>query len=313
MITQDTLNTDLALDQPFDRNRIRNVRNCWHLCSDGHYSNSLFRDKGDYVFGMNRIGLLYLKYKVAVLGFCLMDNHVHFVLNGTQTECMNYIREFMRLMGQRLVREKACEIRVRDIPICCKPIKNENYLKTVLCYVYRNPFIAGMTYLLYDYPWSSCHLLFRTDEVCGCQKIEGRLFSDLTFKEKREILGANCSVPDDWKEVDGMILPKHYVATRQVEALFLSPKGFFYYSGRSKEEEIDASIGGYNVVSTSDAEMRYHREEISNALFGTGKINTCTINQRVTLAKELRRRYGSTVKQLARVVGLKADVLSRFL
>ena len=55
----------------------------FHICTDGRKLPWMFQDDDDFIAGINRIGLCYLKTGVIIIAYVLMDNHVHFVLYGT--------------------------------------------------------------------------------------------------------------------------------------------------------------------------------------------------------------------------------------
>lgn len=50
--------------------------------------------------------------------------------------------------------------------------------------------------------------------------------------------------------------------------------------------------------------MRQYRNEICKKLYGTVSIRTLSTKERLKLAKVIRSRYNSSVKQIARVCGL---------
>lgn len=79
--------SDLAIGLPFVKGQNLPVRNCWHFSTDGTVQDVLFRDEEDFILAMNRIYLVVRKYPVVILAFCLMDNHIHFILYGDFDAC----------------------------------------------------------------------------------------------------------------------------------------------------------------------------------------------------------------------------------
>ena len=56
------------------------VSNCWHFSTDGNSVDALFWDDDDFIDGMNRTAILSNEFKVIILAFALMGNHIHFIL-----------------------------------------------------------------------------------------------------------------------------------------------------------------------------------------------------------------------------------------
>ena len=50
---------------------------CYHVCTEGMEKKLFFRDRQDYISGMNSIPICAVRSGVHILAFCLMDNHVH--------------------------------------------------------------------------------------------------------------------------------------------------------------------------------------------------------------------------------------------
>ena len=132
----------------------------YHAFTRGLERDLLFYGDADFLYGMNIIPR-YLKLSgIRLLAFCLMDNHVHFVLEGCRAGCNQFIINYKRTLLSFL---KKCRERV--IPETTVPgtvgIEGTDRLLTVIAYVLRNPVAAGINYLPQDYKWSSAPTCFR--------------------------------------------------------------------------------------------------------------------------------------------------------
>ena len=132
----------------------------YHAFTRGLEKDLLFYGDAEFLYGMNIIPR-YLKLSgTRLLAFCLMDNHVHFVLEGCRAACNQFIINYKRTVFSFL---KKC--RERDIPETTVPgivgIESTDSLLTVIAYVLRNPVAAGIDYLPQDYKWSSAPTCFR--------------------------------------------------------------------------------------------------------------------------------------------------------
>ena len=51
----------------------------------------IFRDKKDFITGMNLVAVVCFSVDVRLLAFVLMSNHVHFVIKGSRKEVERFI------------------------------------------------------------------------------------------------------------------------------------------------------------------------------------------------------------------------------
>ena len=320
------LAADLSLDRPFVRGEVRPVRNCWHISSDGGYAFALFETEEDFKAAMNRLALLACRSGVIILAFCLMDNHIHFVLYGLREDCEAFAKEFLNLTAHYNSRKHGDRRGASSIPLSCQSIEDEEYLLNAICYDVRNPPVNGLKYTFYDYPWSSGPLYFRTASGWAAPlwkaapeawPEETRKFfnvkkaGELGTKERRSITGSDQKVPEDWLIFEGVILPSSYIPAETVEKLFKSHRAFNYFAGRSKEKDMEEVMGVWSSLSLQDTEMRQHRDEEMAALYGTDRIRSLSIRQRIEIGRILRRKYMTSVKQIARVVCIPTEEAGR--
>ncbi len=60
-----------------DRYRNFHKNGIYHIYNRGNNKNNIFLDKIDYVFYLIELRKCLKKYDVALLGYCLMPNHIH--------------------------------------------------------------------------------------------------------------------------------------------------------------------------------------------------------------------------------------------
>lgn len=75
----------------------------------------------------------------------------------------------------------------------------------------------------------------------------------------------------------------------------------------NKESEIEAMEGRISSLSIPDQEMRQHKNELCKELFGENSVRRLDMSQRILLAKTMKKRYQSSLKQIARLSGLVYD------
>lgn len=305
------MESDLSINAPFIKGQDNPIRNCWHFCTDGNAVDRLFEDREDFRDGMNRIYTVGKKYRIIILAFCLMDTHIHFILYGNFEECNKFVHNYIKVTSVRIFHRHKEKHKLLRIPVTHQFIDNEFYLKTAICYVLKNPPVGGIYHNAYDYPWSSGALYFRYSGEWTSPKWANEAESDirtinqLSIRDKRILLKSKITnIIDNVRIIDGIIFPGEYVAYDIVERIFKSHKSFNYFLCRSKEEDIEKHEGTLSKLSIPIQEMRQYRNEICKELFGVGTIRTLSVQERLKLARTIRKRYNSSLKQVCRLCGL---------
>lgn len=284
----------------------------YHVCTDGLSRTLLFKDDRDYIAGMNDVAICSMAANVRIYCFCLMSNHVHFVMKGTEDACISFIRKYKRLRSFRNSErygKAACTGYPTDISI--KKTDTPEYQLSVMAYVMRNPLSAGMPVMPGLYPWSSAPLYF----AYGRRLPPGyRSVTQFSNTELRDIVKTRISLPSDYLiDSNGMIWPGCYVEYRAVEKIFGSPKRLLFYLSKNQDLEHELESGVIAKASYSDSEIGASAEALAMARFKQKNLNGLSIEHRYLLAKELHHRYGASPKQIARVTGLDPELLKALL
>ncbi|MCR4823928.1 MAG: transposase [Bacteroidales bacterium] len=301
---------ELGIGLPFVKGQNLPVSNCWHFSTDGKFAEVLFRDRDDFIDGMNRIYLIAGRLDIIILAFCLMDNHVHFILYGPLTECQRFMQEFVRQTSSSIRRRYGRARELRLLPVHYQTISDDLYLKNAICYVIKNPTAAGLPYMPYDYPWSSGALYFRQAQPIqeGIIKI-----GDLSDRARFRLFHTKKKLPDTLRIKGRLILPENYVAVREVEQVFRSYRSFSFFMGTSREDTVESRGGVISHLTLPDAELRQHRAERSREMFGCESTRMLSTTQRLKLARALLHQFNCSPKQVARLVGLRWDQVSGLL
>ena len=302
------IESDLGLDVPFVKGRKIKIKNCWHFSTDGNAVDAMFEDEDDFVAGMNRVFVVVQGYHVVILAFSLMDTHLHFILYGTFEECNRFMHEYVRQTSWYVSRTHHEANKLDGVPIRHQPVEDDFYLKTVICYTLKNAPVGGIMFNALDYPWSSGPLYFKRPGLWSSPRwmddMEGP--SPMGIVKHRQTLRTR---KDDLarhghRMVGPLVFPGEYVAYEIVERIFKTCKSFNYFLCITREEDVDARGGSISLLSIPMQEMRQHKNEVCQELFGTKSVKSLSTEQRLRLARTLRRRYNSSFKQIARLSGL---------
>lgn len=321
------IESDLSLNAPFVKGRINPIRNCWHFYTDGNAIDTLFYDKDDFIDGMNRIFIVREKHNVIILAFCLMDTHVHFVMYGEYDDCNKFMHDYILHTSIRISKRHNERHKLLRIPLSHQVIDNDLYLKSVICYVIKNAPVGGLGYTAYDYPWSSGGLYFRDSnpwfapmwtKILGYRNLhdtaksfnffdlfKSLLLSQLSARAKRNLFKSKAiNYCNDVLIIDGVIFHGEYVAYEIVERIFKTNKSFNYFMCKTREEDIEKQGGTLSGLSIPLHELRQHRNEICQSLFGSCSIRNLTPQQRLKLARTIKSKLNSSPKQISRLCGL---------
>lgn len=269
----------------------------YHICSDGNHAFALFLSEKDFKAAMNAVAVCAFITRIEILAFVLMDNHFHFAVRAAdENQCRRFIFELKRMIGIRLAKDPERSGVMRRLPIRIITVGSEDYLKTLICYIIKNPTKARKG-MFYTYPWGSGSLYFNQE-----RKSRGTRVGDYGRRNLINIAGTHSRLPVDWLIADGIILPENYVCIGEVEQLFKSTRSFMFFLSKSVDEDIEKDYQEWNDIGLDDTEMRRERDIIAKKLFGTARLRDLTGPDRIILAKQLRRRFFCTPKQLSRVV-----------
>ena len=282
----------------------------FHVCTDGNFLPWMFRDEEDFIIGVNRIAICTLSFRIRLLAYSLMDNHVHFILNGTHQECKKFIVKYKVLTSKWIKHKYKIPQYLNRIPTTIKKISDTEALMESIAYVDRNSIMAGFKGLPTSYPWGSAKYIydFEVNDNDSYRKIK-----DLTFRKQRIFTHSHCNIPEDWIiDSNNMIMPHQFIDRNLVIKLFSSPARYIYFISKKVEGKIDLELKDGERTFIPDKDLRVIVQDICFELYKTRELRRLDINSRINLAKQIRRRYSSSTKQIARMVHLHAETLKGF-
>ena len=121
------------------------------------------------------------------------------------------------------------------------------------------------------------------------------------------------SVPGFVIESDGMIFPGCYTEYEAVEKMFASPKRMLYYLSKNDDIAIELDTDIITKVHYQDSEIANSLGWLCQEKFNCGQFSRLPIEKKYLMAKELKRRYGCAISQIARVTGLDPKMLNAML
>jgi putative transposase len=128
----------------------------YHVTQRGNYQQNVFLTEQDRALYLGLVVRAACDYGLTTLGWCLMTNHVHWIVNPSETTSMAFT--FRRAHSQYSIfvngmhhrrRGHLWQGRFYSCPL------SEGHLFAALAYVERNPVRANLAFEAENYPWSS--------------------------------------------------------------------------------------------------------------------------------------------------------------
>ena len=298
--------SDLGLDRPFVKGQEIPVKNCWHFSTAGNAIDAIFEDDNDFVAGMNRVFVVVKGYRVIILAFSLMDTHLHFILYGEWEECNRFMHEYVRRTSSYISAVHGERHKMKNVPIHYQKIDTDRYLKTAICYTIKNAPVAAIPYMGWDYPWSSGPLYFRKASLWSSPAWQDQtriVPLDDRHIRQRELLRTRNRQKTVCM-IGPLVFPGEYVGYEVVEQLFKTCRSFNFFMCTSRESDVESQGGTISRLSIPMQEMRQYKKELCKEMFGVESLRTLHTEDRLRLARALRTKYNSSVKQIARLCGL---------
>lgn len=285
------------------------MKQYYHFSSNGLKRDILYASEEEFIAGVNRIAVCYqlserAARRVVIIAYCLMDNHFHFILYGTQEDCKYFVDNYKRLTAiwirKHRGRPLADTIETGDGWL----IRPDN-LGNKIVYLLRNPVAAKMRFVPHGYRWSSANLMFSD---CSTLLTGSKKVSEFSLREIRRMINSHIPMPPEWLVLaDNQIWPGNYIDVRLAEGQFQSIAGFMYsLNDRKVDQEAEEEYVSYSVP---DSDVRFRAVALCMEYFRKEKISICSGQERLTVARILRKEMGCGAKQLGRVLRLSPDDL----
>ena len=263
-------------------------KNFYHISTDGTSAKIIFRNDMDYIKGMNYIPVCMSGLNgISMYCFCLMSNHVHFIVRGSYEECAAFIKKYKRRVSYQLSS-------AFDADASIKEIGNPDYLERAIAYVLRNPVAARLPVTPLGYRWSSAGLYFRqtAPPPPGTRRL-----SSLSTRELRNRLNTHITLSGYMNiGADGMIIPDGYVDIQSVERLFRTPSHFMFMLSKNEDLEMELTSDILRKTRYADNELFSSMLSLIKIDFEKTGLDELPIEQKLQLAAKLKAFFSSITK-----------------
>jgi REP element-mobilizing transposase RayT len=278
----------------------------WHLYTDGTRMENIFLNDNDLKKGM--ISLAKAKCQksgVEIITFEIMSNHIHLILCGDKSECLDLFEVFRKNLIRMISsqdrfldwrRFKAAIIEIADL----KALRNE------IIYVNRNAFVANPQYTPFNYPWGGGWAYFSP----SVHQLPVTHYLDLPYGQKRELAGGRV---DERFSVlsfvgDTVFIPS-FCNIGLGEKMFHNARSYFMTLTRNAEAFSLIASRLKDTIILTDEEIYASAVKYADEIFGVKSLKTLNPEQKIRTAKELHFRYNASNQQLRRILNIDLGIL----
>lgn len=284
---------------------LRTMENILWLVTSEHLKNRLwFKDDEDFKAGMNYVALLASTQPAQIMAFVLMSNHVHFVVGGSKDEAVEFITRFKKRYSQyyrdkysfkQLLRNNRVDIRELSVD-------DESFEKAV-AYVQMNPVAANICVHPSGYPWGTGSIFFRASQS------QRKTVADLSKADSIRLLHSRAIVPQHFVVDERCFIdPSSYTNVAFVESVFRTPGRMSYFLNSSSKARRETRIPSF-----SDKLITMALRELCVSVFNKRDLSELSENQTAEVLKQVRYRFSADPIQIARVVEIPYDAVTKLL
>lgn len=153
----------------------------YHLMVRGINREPIFLENRDRQRFLETLARISVDCKSTILGYCLMDNHVHLLIKEGESSISKLMQRLNASYAYYYNLKYERTGHVFQNRFKSENVQDEAYLLTVLRYIHNNPVKAGIVSKREKYQWSSCGVYYGgRDYLAGLTNTEMvlALFSD---------------------------------------------------------------------------------------------------------------------------------------
>lgn len=231
----------------------------------------LFHEDEDYYRYLRTLAQVVEESAGTVLGYCLMTNHVHLLIQEDKISISNIMHRLGSSYAYYYNKKYGHCGHVFQNRFKSEAVEDDNYLKTVIRYIHQNPVKAGLSSRAETYPWSSYQVYYE-----GKEPLPGLTNTDL-------ILGLFDDNPEQAIE------------------------SFYQFA---KMDTSDVCLDYSDNESLTDAQAQQIIEEILLGA-SSMNLHRMKKSDRDAILHQLKTIDGLSIRQIARLTGIGFNIVKR--
>jgi len=267
----------------------------------------IFRLPEDFIYGVNTLAIGTLKFRVRILCYTLMDNHLHLLVKGRYEDCLAYFNWVLHRLAMMLKSRYGIRGVLKADGADVQHVKDSQMLLNEVAYLLRNAYKARID-SPFSYEWAPFEVYFNP----YLSFMKGVRFPGP--EAARDMLGTHATIPADWEHVEGRILNKCFVDYRAVEQIVGSGLTMFDRLRRYDLESVIAqSHGMEEQLAFTDSEMQEKVLAVCRNELHVDSPHQLGRKDLLRMARTLAFRFSAPKKQISRLLGIDPEVLESVL
>ena len=280
----------------------------FHICMKGLEKAILCRDDEDYGVMVKYIAVCARRKNVIVIIYCVVSNHCHVaILAATYEDASAFAAELKRTYAQWFQIKYQEKQILKGVDIKALFLDNDWYVRNTLAYIPLNALDNGFP--IDQYRWSGYQAMFKVTK----QPAKGLSVSKLSRRGQDRVMHTRETLKDvPWLvDTEGDLIPETFCDTDYLEQAFNHDQAFWLKTiGAVNSAEMEEKLVDAPRRLLPDSELHKEVSDIALRWFSK-QLSELTKENKKRLLPYLWRTRKTTIPQLARVLGLERDVVSR--
>ncbi|MBP5566428.1 MAG: hypothetical protein J6X57_02935 [Bacteroidales bacterium] len=275
----------------------------YHIYTSPLENEIIFRNIEEYIIITNLIAIAITQSNCRILVYAIMSNHLHFILEGTETDCLLFFELLKNSLNRYLKRHGRPYI-VEQMTPGKTEITNLKQLRDEIAYVIRNPFVVREDVNPLAYPWCTGYLYFNPFLDTG-----GISVSKLKTRELRAFTSSRLvtNVDSSILVKDGCANPASFVDYKRAMLFFDNARQFVMNMYKNVEAQVEVAKRYGEVPHLNDEEMFSLSLKICREMFKVNYPRDLDYMKQKQLAVILKNDYGGSNAQVARCTSLSVS------
>lgn len=167
--------------------RVKGEFSTYHIIQRGNERKNIFLKDNDKIRFLNIMNRMKGKYNFLLESYCLMDNHVHLLINDNGNDISKIIKSINISYAYYFNHEYQRVGHLFQDRFKSENVDNDKYLLALSAYIHNNPVKAGIVRFPEEYEWSSFKSYLGKDPVRGDLVSSARILGILADNRKNAI------------------------------------------------------------------------------------------------------------------------------
>lgn len=137
------------------KSRKQSSTDIYHVMIQGVNKHLLFEDNEDFDYFIKVLNIVKKKYMFELFSYCLMDNHVHFLIKATKKDLADIMKNIQLRYYHWFHRKYDYEGHLFNGRYKSKEVETQSYFQNLINYIHNNPVKAGLCCTPSEYKYSS--------------------------------------------------------------------------------------------------------------------------------------------------------------